>query len=174
MVKCSNYQATWKYDCWQIKCESPTHPPTCWAKKWKRTFTPPPRETQTQAGEYEVVISAFPCHAWGRVGLGEAGGSNDWCITPEPLATDIIQGEERGEKINILFNLCSALHFITKRKYFLSKICLCPIKCCQSLLVSHLQPHKMKKTCSITMGVELIRGCLLNMKVCYKRQGSAP
>ena len=27
-------------------------------KKWKRVLTPPPRETQ--AGEYEVIIPAFP------------------------------------------------------------------------------------------------------------------
>ena len=31
---------------------------TCWAKKWKWAFTPPPRETQT--GEYEVIIPTFP------------------------------------------------------------------------------------------------------------------
>ena len=62
-VKCSNYQVAQKCDCWQIKCESPVHTPTYWAKKWKRAFTPPPRETQ--AGEYEVTVPTMP-----RVGAG--------------------------------------------------------------------------------------------------------
>ena len=43
-------------------------------KKWKWVFTPPPRETQ--AGECEVIVPAFPSHAWGGVRV-----SNDWCIT---------------------------------------------------------------------------------------------
>ena len=43
-------------------------------KKWKWVFTPPPRETE--AGEYEVIISALPrpCPGW-----AERGVSNDWC-----------------------------------------------------------------------------------------------
>ena len=35
-------------------------------KKWKRVFTPPPRETQ--AGEYEVIVPAMPRVGWGGVG----------------------------------------------------------------------------------------------------------
>ena len=44
-------------------------------KKWKRVFTPTPRETI--AGEYEVIVPTFPqpCPGWGGWGV-----SNDWCI----------------------------------------------------------------------------------------------
>ena len=74
----------------KIKCESPAHseevslifrwlevvrslpPPDDFepsenqaTKKWTRVLTPPPRETQ--AGEYEVIVPAFPraCLGWG-------------------------------------------------------------------------------------------------------------
>ena len=48
-----------------------SYPPTCWAKKWKRAFTPPPRETQ--AGEYEVIIPASPPPGRGEGGGGRGG-----------------------------------------------------------------------------------------------------
>ena len=49
-------------------------------KKWKWVFTPPPRETE--AGEYEVIISALPrpCPGWVEQGFQMTGAKRVWAI----------------------------------------------------------------------------------------------